>query len=134
MTTVQAIQLAETNNKDLIEVSANSTPPVCKIMEYGKFVYEQKKAQKQPKSPEQKEVRFGINIDTHDLQTKAKHISELLDKNHPIKVVIRFKGREIVRPEAGQELLDKLKLLVANGIFSGAKVEEKNLIATIRKK
>lgn len=134
MTTKQAIEKAEADFKDLIEVSSSSSPPVCKIMEYGKFVYEQKKVQKQPKSPEMKEFRFGINIDTHDLQTKAKHITELLDKKHPIRVVIRFKGRENARIDSGHVVIDKLKLLVANGNFSTTTQEDKTLVTTIRKK
>ena len=130
----QALQAATDTGKDLVEISPNADPPVCKIIEYGKFVYEQKKNSKQPKSPEVKEFRFGINIDDHDLQTKAKQITELLDKNHPIKIVVRFRGREITRKESGNELLDKLKLLVANGHFSDVKEEDRTFIMTIRKK
>lgn len=130
----QAMQIATDTGKDLVEISPNTDPPVCKIIEYGKFVYEQKKNQKQPKTPDVKEFRFGINIFDHDLQVKARQITELLDKNHPIKIVIRFRGREITRKEAGNELLDKLKLLIANGHFSEVKEEDKTFIITIRKK
>jgi translation initiation factor IF-3 len=134
MTTSQALQLAETNGKDLVEISSNSTPPVCKIVEYGKFAFEQKKAQKQPKTPELKEFRFGINIDDHDLQIKSAHIIELLNKNHPIKIVVRFRGREIGKMDPGYKLLEKLKLSITNGIFSAAKEEDKSITAMIRRK
>jgi len=130
----EAITLAADKGKDLIEIATNPNHAICKIMEYSKFLYEQKKAQKQPKAPEQKEFRFGINIDDHDLQTKAKHITELLDKNHPIRIVVRFRGRENARIDSGHALIEKLKLLVANGTFTATKQEEKTIVTNIRKK
>jgi translation initiation factor IF-3 len=132
MATSEALILASEVEKDLIEISPTAIPPVCKIMEYGKFLYETKKATKPQKNPELKEFRFKINIDRHDLETKASQIKKLLEKGHPIRVVIRFFGRENAHKDAGYELINDLKALLTEYTFNDAKQEDKQIVTGIR--
>ena len=102
---------------DLVEISPNATPPVCKVVDYKKFLYEQKKKQKEmkanaPKS-EVKEIRFGPNTDQHDFEFKLKHAEKFLEEGDKVRAYVMFKGREIVYKERGEMLLlqfaDKLQ-------------------------
>jgi translation initiation factor IF-3 len=125
-----ALQLAASKGLDLVEVA----PGVCKIQDYQKFLYQQKKSNKSKPAPELKEFRFGLNIAQHDVEVKVKHINELLEKGHPIKLVIRFYGREKARPEKGTELLtDICSLLPTNATVDDAKLEGNQLITMVRK-
>ena len=134
MSLSNALAIASQAQLDLIEIVPNVIPPVCKIMEYGKFMYEQKKSHKQQKTPELKEFRFNVNIDTHDLQIKANQIAELLGKKHPIKIVVRFRGREISHKETGTELLTNLKSLLSAYTFEPIVYEDKQLLTSIKPK
>ena len=92
---------------DLVEISPNAVPPVCKIIEYSKFKYEQKKNQIKPVKIEVKEIRFGPNTDQHDFDFKLKHAISFLEKGDKVKATVFFSGREIAYKERGEIMLLK---------------------------
>ncbi|HBH06861.1 MAG TPA: translation initiation factor IF-3 [Flavobacteriales bacterium] len=108
----EALQLAAEQELDLVEISAKASPPVCKIIDYKKFLYDQKKKQKEIKSKAQKvvikEIRFGPNTDDHDFEFKKKHAINFLKEGSKLKAYVFFKGRSILYKEKGQILLLKL--------------------------
>ena len=110
--TQEALTLAEEQNQDLMEVSPNTNPPVCRIMDYGKFKYQQSKraheAKKKQKIIHVKEVKFRPNTDRHDYDFKLKHAVRFLEAGDKVKVVVFFRGREIVHRENGQRLLERV--------------------------
>ena len=110
--TQEALTLAEEQNQDLVEVAPNSNPPVCRIMDYGKFKYQQSKraheAKKKQKIIHVKEVKFRPNTDQHDYDFKLKHALRFLEAGDKVKVVVFFRGREIVHRENGQKLLERV--------------------------
>ena len=115
------IHLAEEAGLDLVEVSPNANPPVCKILDFGKYRYEMEKKQRDAKKNQTvikvKEIRMQPKIDRHDLETKSKFISEFLNEGNKVKVSIRFRGRELAHPELGKEVLDRiLAILTENGV------------------
>ena len=121
MKTFDAIHLAEEAGLDLVEVSPNANPPVCKILDFGKYRYEMEKKQRDAKKNQTvikiKEIRMQPKIDRHDLETKSKFISEFLNEGNKVKVSIRFRGRELAHPELGKEVLDRiLAILTENGV------------------
>ena len=121
MKTFDAIHLAEEAGLDLVEVSPNANPPVCKILDFGKYRYEMEKKQRGAKKNQTivkvKEIRMQPKIDKHDLETKSKFISEFLTEGNKVKVSIRFRGRELAHPELGKEVLDRiLAILTENGV------------------
>jgi translation initiation factor IF-3 len=105
----QALRMAEKMNLDLVEISAQSDPPVCKIMDYQKFLYQRKKKAKEMKAKASriivKEIRFGPNTDEHDYQLKLKHAIEFLKDGAKVKAFVFFRGRSIVFTEQGEKLL-----------------------------
>ena len=109
--TEKAIQLAQENDLDLVEISPNADPPVCKIIDYAKFKYEQKKKQKEIKANAAKvvlkEIRFGPNTDDHDFNFKLKHAVSFLKEGAKVKAYVHFVGRSIVFKERGEMLLLK---------------------------
>jgi len=109
--TRQAITLAEEQELDLVEISPNSNPPVCKIMDYRKFLYSQKKKQKELKAKQTKvvikEIRFGPNTDDHDFQFKLKMAIKFLEEGSKVKAFVFFRGRTIVFKDRGEILLLK---------------------------
>ena len=109
--TEKAIQLAQENELDLVEISPNADPPVCKIIDYAKFKYEQKKKQKEIKANAAKvvlkEIRFGPNTDDHDFNFKLKHAISFLKEGAKVKAYVHFVGRSIVFKERGEMLLLK---------------------------
>ena len=119
----KAMQLAEEAGLDLVEISPNANPPVCKIMDYGKFKYEQQKreseARKKQKIIEVKEVKFRPNTDTNDYQVKKKNVFKFLENGDKVKVTLRFRGREMAHQNLGRDLL----LRVAEDIKELGKVE-----------
>jgi translation initiation factor IF-3 len=129
LATTEAIKLAHTRSLDLVEVGRG----VCKIQDFEKFQYQQKKAHKTKPAPDLKEFRFNINIADHDLQTKARHINELLEKGHPIRLIVRFHGREITRPEQGFELLEKIKAELTHFAMDTPKREGNQILTMLRK-
>lgn len=124
MPTSQAIAIAKERLMDLVEIVPNAKPPVCRILDFKKFLYEQKKkekeAKKKQKSTQMKEVRFGPEISEHDYNFKKNHIEEFLKEGHRVKVTVTFKGREILHKERGYNILQKL----INDLGQVAKVEK----------
>ncbi len=110
--TRKALEIAEEQELDLVEISPNATPPVCKVMDYKKFVYEQKKREKAMKSKATKviikEIRFGPNTDDHDYEFKKKHAEKFLKDGAKLKAYVFFKGRSIIYKDQGEILLLKL--------------------------
>ncbi len=109
MQTKEAIVLAEEKGLDLVEIAPTANPPVCKILDYKKFLYEQKKKQKEVKANAAKivvkEIRLGPNTDDHDFNFKLKHAQKFLEEGSKIKVFVFFKGRSIVYKEKGEMVL-----------------------------
>ena len=107
----KAIQMAEQLELDLVEISPNASPPVCKIIDYKKYLYEQKKRQKELKAKQSniviKEIRFGPNTDDHDFQFKLNHAKKFLSEGSKLKAFVFFKGRSIVFKDRGEILLLK---------------------------
>lgn len=112
MSTRDAMQMAQSAGLDLVEINPRSTPPVCKILDYGKFKYDEKKkaaaARKTQKQSELKELTFRPNTDEHDLGIKLQMAKEFLKDGNKVKFAIRFRGREITHPQVGKEKLDWL--------------------------
>jgi translation initiation factor IF-3 len=107
-----ALKIARERTLDLVEVSPTAQPPVCRIMDFGKFLYEQEKkeraAKKNQKTIVVKEVKFRINVDEHDYQTKKNHVLRFLDEGDKVKATIFFRGREMTRQMLGREILERL--------------------------
>lgn len=115
-----ALALAKQQELDLIELSPNAVPPVVKIADYKKFIYQQNKLAKPPKQKESKTVQFGPQTDEHDYNFKVRHIRNFIEKGHPVKALVFFKGRSIMFAEQGEILL----LRIATEIEDIAKVEK----------
>lgn len=124
MPLVEAIAIARGLELDLVEISPNAEPPVCKVIDYSKFKYEQKKKQKEIKAKAQKavlkEIRFGPNTDDHDFDFKLKHAISFLSEGSKVKAYVQFVGRAIVYKERGELLLLKF----AQALEDYAKVEQ----------
>ncbi len=124
MPIAKALQLAEHKGLDLVEISPNANPPVCRLIDYSKFLYQQKKRQKELKAKqvkiEVKEIRFGPQTDDHDYQFKLKHAKQFLSDGDKVKAYVFFKGRSILFKEQGEVLL----LRFANDLEDYGKVEQ----------
>lgn len=124
MPTHKAIQLAEQKSVDLVEISPNAQPPVCRLIDYSKFLYQQKKRQKELKAKqvkiEVKEIRFGPQTDEHDYNFKLKHAKDFLTEGDKVKAYVFFRGRSILFKEQGEVLL----LRFANDLEEYGKVEQ----------
>lgn len=111
MSSAEALKIAESKNLDLVKIAPMAKPPVCKIMDYGKYRFEQakkeKEARKNQKIVEIKEIRLSLNIDTHDFDTKINHARKFLASGDKVKVSIRFRGREMAHPELGLTIMQK---------------------------
>jgi translation initiation factor IF-3 len=107
----EALRISTERELDLVEIAPQANPPVCKIIDYGKFVYEQQKREKQQKKTQTqttlKEVRFKAGTDTHDFDFKTRHAREFLEDGHKVKATVMFKGREILHKELGEVLLQR---------------------------
>ncbi|MEO0682230.1 MAG: translation initiation factor IF-3 [Pseudomonadota bacterium] len=112
VTPADAMRMAEAVGLDLVEISPNAAPPVCKIMDFGKFKYEQQKkaaeAKKKQKVIEVKEVKFRPNIDTHDYDVKMRNVTRFLEDGDKVKVTLRFRGREMAHQELGRDVLHRV--------------------------
>jgi len=108
----EALQIAADLNLDLVNVAPNAKPPVCRIMDYGKYRYEmqkkEKEARKNQKIVDIKEVRFSATIDEHDFQTKLRNVMKFLRDGDKVKLTVRFRGREITHAEIGQKVLERV--------------------------
>ena len=113
MKTADAIAEADSQGLDLVEVSPNTDPPVCKILDYGKFKYEAQKkkneAKKKQKIIEVKEIKLRPNIDEHDYQVKMRNVQKFLDEGDKVKVTMRFRGREMAHQELGVNVLNRVR-------------------------
>lgn len=112
VTLQEAIVMAENVGLDLVEVVPGAAPPVCKIINFGKFRYDQTKREKESKKAQHqikiKEVKVKPNIDTHDLETKLRHAKDFIEKGHKVKITCTFRGREMMHPEFGEKLLREI--------------------------
>ena len=126
--TSQALKMAEDQGLDLVEISPNAAPPVCRVIDYQKFLYQQKKRQKEQKAKSVKvivkEIRFGPQTDDHDYNFKLKHAKGFLEEGAKVKAYVFFKGRSILFKEQGEVLL----LRFANDLEEYAKVEQMPLL------
>jgi translation initiation factor IF-3 len=135
-----ALQIAQEKELDLVEVAPNAKPPVCRIMDYGKYRYEQSKrereARKKQKVIEIKEIRMTPKIESHDFQDKIKAAQKFLSDGDKVKAIIRFRGREIVHADLGRELLMQLFANVKEHavLEREPKIEGKNMIMIIASK
>ena len=113
MKTEDAIAKADSHGLDLVEVSPNADPPVCKILDYGKFKFEAQKkrneAKKKQKVIEVKEIKLRPNIDEHDYQVKMRSVQKFLDEGDKVKVTLRFRGREMAHQELGVNVLNRVR-------------------------
>lgn len=120
--TREALELAKERNLDLVEVSPNANPPVCKILDFGKYRYEQEKrlrdSRKNQKTLKLKEIRMQPKIGSGDLDTKAKHVQEFLDEGSKVKVTIRFRGRELAHTELGFDVLKEVEKRLREGSYA----------------
>jgi translation initiation factor IF-3 len=123
VTPSRALAMAEEAGLDLVEISPNANPPVCKIMDFGKYKYEQQKreseARKKQKVIEVKEVKFRPNTDTHDYDVKMRNVLKFLENGDKVKVTMRFRGREMAHQNLGRDLLER----VAQDVKELGKVE-----------
>lgn len=113
MTVPAALNVALEYGMDLVEVAPNATPPVCRIMEYGKYKYEKSKREAQARKKQTviviKEIKLRPKTDEHDYQFKLKHIKRFLEDKNKVKVVVRFRGREIMHMDKGLEMLNRIR-------------------------
>ena len=109
MSSEDALRIAEEHGYDLVKIAPNANPPVCRIMDYGKFRFEQtkkeKEAKKNQKTIEIKEIRLSATIDVHDMEVKAKQCEKFLQSGNKVKVTIRFRGRQITKGEMGEDVM-----------------------------
>jgi translation initiation factor IF-3 len=143
MSTREALRLAESLGLDLVEVSPNVRPPVVKILDYGKFLYEEKKRRREARKNadavklrggEVKELNFSATIDNHDLQVKSRKARDLLEDGYKVRIRIYFKGRQIAHAEVGRSAMDRMieSLMDIGEVEQPPRMEGRNLIAVIR--
>jgi len=134
MPSAQAQRLADDQNLDLVKIAPKAAPPVCKIMDYGKFRFEQskkeKEARKNQKTIEMKEIRLSYKIDIHDFNTKLEHAKKFLAAGHKLKVSIRFRGREMAHSKLGAQAMERFAQQVAElaTVEKGAKLEGRQML------
>ena len=135
-----ALQMAAEQHLDLVEVAPTAKPPVCRIMDFGKFKYEQQKREKEAKKKQKvvtvKEVKLRPNIEDHDFDVKFKNAQRFLEDGDKVKVTIMFRGRELSHPELGKKVLDKMASQIKDiaNIERAARLEGKNMIMILAPK
>ena len=135
--TYEALKMAEEQGLELVEVNPRAAPPVCRIMDFGKFKYENSKKEKASRKHQStvvvKEVKFRPKTDEHDLDFKVKHIRRFLSEGNKCRLVIVFRGREIVHPETGQAMLDSVTRALGDAavIEQRASMEGRRMVLTI---
>lgn len=140
MSIKEAMRMAREADLDLVKIAPNAKPPVCKIIDYGKFRYEQmrrdKEAKKKQKVTEVKEIRLSPNIDSNDLNTKANHARKFLSKGDKVKVSLRFRGREMSHVNVGKQILDTFfeKLEDIAVVDKPAKLEGRSMVVFLTEK
>lgn len=129
----EALRFAQSRSLDLVEIAPNSKPPVCKVIDYGKYNYERQKKDKLQKKNQSvmtvKEIRFNANTDDHDIDFKTKHLRQFLFDGHKVKTSVLYKGRMITHPEIGQKLMEEVlsKVTDIGKLESKPKLEGKML-------
>lgn len=129
-----AFKAAEQRNLDLVKIAPQANPPVCKIMDYGKYRFDQAKKEKENKknqrTVETKEIRLSVNIDTHDFDTKVNHAQKFLKAGNKVKVSIRFRGREMAHAHLGNGIMDKFAEACAEvgAVDKPAKLEGRQML------
>ena len=140
MTSIQAQQKAAEAGLDLVKIAPQAVPPVCKIIDYGKYRFEQAKREKEAKKNQHivdiKEVRLSLNIDTHDFDTKVGHAQRFLKDGDKVKASIRFRGREMGHPEIGLEIMKRFSDALADlaNVEKPAKMEGRNMLMFLASK
>lgn len=140
MSSRDALQKAEERNLDLVKIAPQATPPVCKIMDYGKYRFEQSKREKEAKKNQKiveiKEIRLSVNIDQHDFDTKLNHAKRFLSEGNKVKVSIRFRGREMAHQSNGLAIMNKFAEAIgdAGTIEKPAKLEGRSMLMFIAAK
>ncbi len=130
----EAMEKAAELNLDLVKIAPQANPPVCKIIDYGKYRFEQSKREKEAKKNQRvvdiKEIRLSLNIDTHDFETKVGHAKRFLKGGDKVKVSIRFRGREMGHPEIGYEIMQRFAdaLSEDSNVEKKAKLEGRNML------
>jgi len=136
--TAKALEMAQEAGFDLVEVAPNARPPVCRIMDYGKYRYEQgKKARKNRQSTSQlKEIRMRVRISDHDYQFKVRHAEKFLTQRHKVRIAVEFRGRENAHRELGRVLIARVEedLQEVGQIESPARDEGRNLVIVVAPK
>ena len=138
--TLEALKMAKEKDLDLVEVSPNANPPVCKILDFGKYRFEQEKKLRESKKNQKvlklKEIRMQPKIGSGDLDTKAKHVQEFLDEGSKVKVTIRFRGRELAHTELGYDVLQEVlkRLTSAYVVEKAPAMDGKTMSMTISAK
>jgi translation initiation factor IF-3 len=133
MSAAQALQKASELNLDLVKIAPQATPPVCKIIDYGKYRFEQAKRDKEAKKNQHivdvKEIRLSLNIDVHDFNTKVGHATRFLKDGDKVKVSIRFRGREMGHPEQGYDAMKRFAEALSElaNVEKPAKLEGRNM-------
>lgn len=136
----EALQMATEMNLDLVNVAPTAKPPVCRIMDYGKFRYEQQKKEKEARKNQKvvdvKEVWFRANIEEHDYQTKFRNVVKFLKEGDKVKASVRFRGREITHADIGKRILDRLSQEVAEicNVERAPKLEGRSMIMILAPK
>lgn len=136
----EALKMAEERGVDLVEISPNAKPPVCRLIDYNKFLYEKKRRERdmkaKAKQSEVKEIRFTPNTDEHDFEFKAKHAQKFLEDGHKVKCFVQFRGRSILFQERGQLLLLKFAERLADygALESMPKMEGRRMFAMLSPK
>lgn len=140
MSAREAMKLAEEAQLDLVKIAPKAQPPVCKIIDYGKYKYElarkEKEARKKQKTVEVKEVRLSPNIDTNDLNTKVNNAKKFITKGNKVKVTLRFRGREMAHVQQSKHILDDFAELLADVavVEKPAKLEGRNMSMVLTEK
>jgi len=140
MSAREAMNIAEEKGLDLVKISPNAQPPVCKVMDYGKFRFEQAKKQKEAKKNQKiitiKEMRLSTNIDKHDLDVKAKNVSKFLKAGDKVKISLRFRGRQMTHTDLGREVMEQFFTMVEEDAVMerGAKMEGRSMFMILAPK
>ncbi len=140
MSSREAMKLAAEANLDLVKIAPTAKPPVCKIIDYGKYKYEQtrkeKEAKKKQKTVEVKEVRLSPNIDTNDLNTKVNNAKKFIGKGNKVKVTLRFRGREMAHVQSSKHILDDFAALLEDVavVEKSAKMEGRSMSMVLTEK
>ena len=134
MSAADALKAATYRSLDLVKIAPQAVPPVCKIMDYGKYRFDQQKREKEAKKNQKvveiKEIQLTLNIDTHDIETKVNHAKRFLKAGNKVKVSIRFRGREMGHPEIGLETMNRFAEYCAENsvVEKPAKMEGRNML------